>query len=398
MAGLDDYSYERGLSSNYTLNCSVDSLSPECYIPDPAPWMIYFVGTFFTVVCFLGSLGNTTVIYVILRYSKMKTVTNCYIFNLALADDIFMFSLLFQAIATFMKWEWEFGKVMCHIVYAIDGFNQFVGIFCLTAMSFDRYVAVCHALKSRVFRNLPVAIGVNIGVWVAAILAAIPILRFTKLDYDSSSDRFFCGLSLPSTLRVFFIIYFFIVGFLIPLIMIVVCYTNILIRLKVMSEKTGTKKTEKSRKVNRMVLVVVIVFVLCWAPFYIWRITLSFSHRARNLPDISIVVSDITMCISYMNSCANPFLYAFLSDNFKKSFKKVWTCGGESNSNVNFDGKWKGTGNGKGKKAGAKFNRLPHDIDDCTQTNQFAMTAITCASEAPPEPKNGETIYTQTNA
>ncbi|XP_072044364.1 somatostatin receptor type 2-like isoform X2 [Amphiura filiformis] len=332
MAGIDDFSDDRGWDHNDTSNCSFDPYSPNCYIPDPAAWMIYFVGTFFVVVCMLGTLGNSTVIYVILRYSKMKTVTNCYIFNLALADLIFMFALLFMGIATFMKWEWEFGKAMCHIIYAIDGFNQFVGIFCLTAMSFDRYVAVCHALKSRVFRNLPVAIGVNIGVWVAAILAAIPILRFTGLDYDEDSKRTYCGLALPSTMRIFFIMYFFIVGFLIPLIVIIVCYTNILIRLKVMSEKTGTKKSEKSRKVNRMVLIVVCVFVLCWAPFYVWRITLSFSHAARNLPDTSVVVSDITMCISYMNSCANPFLYAFLSDNFKKSFKKVWTCGSGGDS------------------------------------------------------------------
>ena len=330
----------------------------------------------------------------------MKTVTNCYIFNLALADDIFMFALLFMAIATFMEWEWEFGKAMCHVIYAIDGFNQFVGIFCLTAMSFDRYVAVCHALKSRVFRNLPVAIGVNIGVWVAAILAAIPILRYTYYDVDPDSQKKYCGLALPPTMRVFFIMYFFIVGFVIPLIVIIVCYTNILIRLKVMSEKTGTKKTEKSRKVNRMVLIVVIVFVFCWAPFYVWRITMSFSHAARNIPDTSVVISDITMCLSYMNSCANPFLYAFLSDNFKKSFKKVWTCGavGKANSDIaKVDGRWKKSGgNGKGKRTFGKFGRLQNDIEDCTQTmqtNQFQMTAITCASEAQPETKNGETVF-----
>ena len=102
-----------------------------------------------------------------------------------------------------------------------------------------------------------------------------------------------------------------------------------------MGKKTGTKKSEKSRKVNRMVLIVVIVFISCWAPFYIWRIILSFSHTVRNLPDISVVIQDITMCISYMNSCANPFLYAFLSDNFKKSFRKAWTCG-KKNQNFGF--------------------------------------------------------------
>ncbi|KAF0292885.1 Somatostatin receptor type 5 [Amphibalanus amphitrite] len=43
----------------------------------------------------IGLSGNTLVIYVILRYSKMQTVTNFYIFNLALADEIFLISITF---------------------------------------------------------------------------------------------------------------------------------------------------------------------------------------------------------------------------------------------------------------------------------------------------------------
>lgn len=36
----------------------------------------------YTVVCVIGLFGNTLVIYVVLRFSKMKTVTNLYILNL----------------------------------------------------------------------------------------------------------------------------------------------------------------------------------------------------------------------------------------------------------------------------------------------------------------------------
>ena len=396
MAGISDYTYDNGMEGN-----SSGNVTDEGYIPEPAPWMIYFVGTFLLVVCILGTLGNSTVLYVILRFSKMKTVTNCYIFNLALADEIFMLALLFMSLSTYMKWEWKFGQPMCHIIYAIDGFNQFVGVFCLTAMSFDRYVAVCHALKSRVFRNLPVAISVNVSVWFIGVIASIPILRNTKYNVDELSGHSYCGLSLPPSRRVFFIMYFFLVGFIIPLIIIVVCYARILIRLKEMGKKTGTKKSEKSRKVNRMVLIVVIVFISCWAPFYIWRIILSFSHTVRNLPDISVVIQDITMCISYMNSCANPFLYAFLSDNFKKSFRKAWTCG---KKNQNFGFPEKGGKHKVGKSNNnTKFNRLPNDIDDCTQTNQFQMTSVTQAgftSEAPTAmtADDAGTICTQTKA
>ena len=38
---------------------------------------------------------------------------------------------------------------------------------------------------------------------------------------------------------------------------------------------------------------------------------------------IVILLSD---CLQYSNSAINPVLYAFLSDNFKKSFRKACHC------------------------------------------------------------------------
>ena len=39
-----------------------------------------------------------------------------------------------------------------------------------------------------------------------------------------------------------------------------------------------------------------------------------------------IVVMLLAGCLSYSNSAMNPVLYAFLSENFKKSFMKACTC------------------------------------------------------------------------
>lgn len=41
----------------------------------------------------------------------------------------------------------------------------------------------------------------------------------------------------------------------------------------------------------------------------------------------------LASCLSYSNSAVNPILYAFLSDNFKKSFLKACTCA--ANKEVN---------------------------------------------------------------
>ncbi|KAL1472496.1 hypothetical protein MTO96_039280 [Rhipicephalus appendiculatus] len=40
-----------------------------------------------------------------------------------------------------------------------------------------------------------------------------------------------------------------------------------------------------------------------------------------------IVVRVASLILAHTNSCVNPFLYAFLSDNFRKGFRKVLSCG-----------------------------------------------------------------------
>lgn len=70
----------------------------------------------FAIVCFVGLLGNTLVIYVVIRFSKMQTVTNMYIVNLAIADECFLIGIPFL-IVTMVKTSWIFGEVMCKASY-----------------------------------------------------------------------------------------------------------------------------------------------------------------------------------------------------------------------------------------------------------------------------------------
>lgn len=81
------------------------------------------------------------------RYTKMKTATNIYIFNLALADSLVLVTLPFQGTDVFLGF-WPFGNALCKTVISIDYYNMFTSTFTLTVMSIDRYVAVCHPVKA----------------------------------------------------------------------------------------------------------------------------------------------------------------------------------------------------------------------------------------------------------
>lgn len=93
----------------------------------------------YAVVCLIGLMGNTLVIYVVLRFSNMQTVTNMYILNLAIADECFLIGIPF--LITTMHFEhWAFGTSMCKAYMVSTSITQFTSSIFLFIMSADRYI------------------------------------------------------------------------------------------------------------------------------------------------------------------------------------------------------------------------------------------------------------------
>lgn len=109
------------------------------------------------------------------RYTKMKTATNIYIFNLALADALATSTLPFQS-AKYLMSTWPFGELLCKVVIAIDYYNMFTSIFTLTMMSVDRYIAVCHPVRALDFRTPAKAKLINVCIWVLSSAVGVPVM------------------------------------------------------------------------------------------------------------------------------------------------------------------------------------------------------------------------------
>ncbi|KAK2919267.1 somatostatin-like receptor F_48D10.1 isoform X1 [Channa argus] len=272
--------------------------------------------TVFTV----GLTGNTLAIYVVLRYAKMKTVTNIYILNLAVADELYIIGLPFLTTQNVLSY-WPFGSLLCRLVMTADSMNQFTSIFCLTVMSIDRYLAVVHPIRSTKWRHPRVAKVVSAAVWAVSFVVVLPVVIFSDVQDTFNS----CNMIWPEPTHVWstaFILYTATVGFFGPLLIICLCYLLIIIKVKSSGARAGFPKRRRSeRKVTRMVVVIVVVFVLCWLPFFI----INMVNLVVIIPESSVTagIYFFAVILSYANSCANPLLYGFLSDNFKQSFRKV---------------------------------------------------------------------------
>ncbi|MEE6521583.1 hypothetical protein FKM82_019845 [Ascaphus truei] len=252
----------------------------------------------------------------------MKTATNIYIFNLALADALATSTLPFQS-AKYLMETWPFGEVLCKVVLSIDYYNMFTSIFTLTMMSVDRYIAVCHPVRALDFRTPSKAKVINVCIWILSSVIGIPIMVIAVTKSDEAGTVT-CTLQFPrpdwywDTITKICV---FIFAFMVPVLVITVCYGLMILRLRSVRVLSGSREKDRNmRRITRMVLVVVAAFIICWTPIQIFVIVWTMVDIDKRNP---FVVASWHFCIAlgYTNSSLNPILYAFLDENFKRCFR-----------------------------------------------------------------------------
>ena len=81
-----------------------------------------------------------------------------------------------------------------------------------------------------------------------------------------------------------------------------------------------------------MLVAVVLLFAICWGPFLIDNVLVAFGYiqvlHMGPLKPLRMLFALLT----YLNSCVNPVVYAFLSKNFRAKFKDaLCSCVGGKN-------------------------------------------------------------------
>lgn len=271
----------------------------------------------YLVVCVLGLAGNALVVVAMLKLDKLSSSTTVYIFNLALADGLFMVGLPFIASQNFQN-RWTLGDAACKAVMILDGINQFTSVFCLTAMSVDRYMALANPLRFSRWRTPRCAMVVSALLWLFSLLTILPMaLRF-------SADR---GLCIPDIVSdawwLGVLSYTFVMGFALPFVVMTTSYAAMLLTLRSQRLKSTSpihKSQTLERQVTRMIIAVVVVFGTCWLPFYTFNF---WSLYQSGLVLTFARAFEFVVLLSYSWSCANPILYACFSDTFRKHFRTL---------------------------------------------------------------------------
>ncbi|XP_070183833.1 allatostatin-A receptor-like [Littorina saxatilis] len=263
----------------------------------------------------------------------MRNTTNILILSLAVADLLFIvFCVPFTA-ASYAMPVWPFGDVWCRVVQYLIYVSAYGSVYTLVLMSVDRYLAVVHAIRSiniRTEYNTWLAVGV---VWAVIMLSNIPLLfEYGILNYmHMGEDRSTCTNLvhiIDQQRGKIFVSCFMTFGYVVPLSVVCCLYGLMLKRLLYGVVPGGGNQSQESirakKRVTRMVIIVVIIFAVCWLPIQIILMMQSFKIYPGEA--FYIWLQLVSNCLAYMNSCVNPFLYAFLSENFRRSFRKFLCC------------------------------------------------------------------------
>lgn len=290
-----------------------------------------FLVSSYSIICIAGLIGNALVIFVVLRFAKMKTVTNLYILNLAVSDALFLVSLPFLITTTVLE-HWIFDTAMCKIYFVLYSINFITSVLTLTALSGDRYLAVCHPVSSGRYRTTKIAFFVCLIIWSVSFIVMLPIVLYSTTIpnlKDDSHDT--CTIKWPDDQLIppdkAFTWYTFLLGFAIPVSLISVFYLSVVLNLSCVSRGMRTTNKKRSRrKVTRLVFAVISVYICCWLPHWVFQVNLTFQPKDYRLKDWEIYLFNGLTVLTYANSMLNPLLYAFLSDNFRRCFRKAFKC------------------------------------------------------------------------
>lgn len=198
------------------------------------------------------------------------------------------------------------------------------------SIAIDRFFVIIYPFKPRM--EMKICLLIVACVWIAAGLLTFPYGWFMELN--QGADVFYCEEVWPQEeSRKAFGFSTSVLQFVIPFTIISFCYMRVCSKLRERARsRPGAKSVrkeeverERTRRTNRMLISMVVIFGASWLPLNIHNLVRDF-YQAANQWQFEVAFFMLAHAIAMSSTCYNPFLYAWLNENFRKEFKQVLPC------------------------------------------------------------------------
>ncbi|KDR06730.1 Thyrotropin receptor [Zootermopsis nevadensis] len=299
--------------------------SPEPNALNPCEDIMGFtwlrVSVWFVVVT--AVVGNLAVLLVLLSNVFDLTVPKFLMCHLAFADLCMGAYLLILAVMDVhssgvyfnFAYGWQIGAG-CRVAGFLTVFASQLSIYTLSILTLERWFAITYAMYLNKRLRLRTAAQIMAGGWMYSItMASLPLFGISS--YSTTS------ICLPMETRdvkdVAYLIALLVMNGL-AFVVICICYAQIYLSLGRDTRRCGspgrsgaTTTTGEMTVAKKMALLVFTDFA-CWAPIAFFGLT-----AVAGYPLIDVTRSKILLVFFYpLNSCANPYLYAILTAQYRK--------------------------------------------------------------------------------
>lgn len=271
----------------------------------------------YAAVFLVGVPGNALVVCVTGSEAR-RTINAIWFLNLAVADLLSCLALPMMFTSVVMHNHWPFGNAACRILPSLILLNMYASILLLATISADRFMLVFNPIWCQNYRAAGLAWTACGVAWGLALLLTVPSLVFRVVHQQSFPSKSICGVDYGSknsqientvaSLRL-------VVGFLLPLVTLTVCYTFLLIR-------AWSRSATRSTKTLKVVVAVVASFFVLWLPYQVTGMIMALVSKNSESFKVLFAWDPLCVAIAYINCCINPIIYVVAAQSFQIRFLK----------------------------------------------------------------------------
>ncbi|XP_078078642.1 S-geranylgeranyl-glutathione receptor P2RY8-like [Mustelus asterias] len=276
----------------------------------------------YLIVAIISLPGNGFSLFLLCR-TQPKTPSIIFMINLTITDLVLAIFLPFQSAYHWNGNNWTFGANLCNVVTVLFYANMYCSILTMTCISLDRYVGVVLPMHCTRWRTNKYALAICLGMWAFILVILLPLevkdltYEVHELNITTCFDILKIDMLPSKEAWAAFLFTLFGILFLIPFCITVYCYTRIIAKLV---KTTSSYVSVQKRRAISLALVVLLVFITCFAPnnfiLLIHIINRIFFNKGI------YTAYKVTLTLSCLNSCLDPFIYYFASKEFRKKLRR----------------------------------------------------------------------------
>lgn len=268
-------------------------------------------------------ISNILNIIILKQLRELQTIAKTLLINLSVADLLNGFMVCIPGLLASTTDTWLLGEVYCQISGIVHGTSCSVSIWCLSAVSLDRYLAISYPVRYRNSANLRHSLIAIILFWLAGILTFSAPLFNDDNYYKYQKNIVICGMYWESP------VFCIVTGLYTPVLSAAILFwtsykvTKMLKNIsKVKTSRRGQAKSTRDTKAVRMLIISGISYFVAWGPYTIAVYLIAF----KTIPFIPEPAEFIVAWLANSNSFMNVLIYSGSFEGFRKRLKRYFSC------------------------------------------------------------------------